>query len=189
MTDEDLEDVRVQLPGLVKSLHPESGTDDEMRAYLGGLVSGIAMKLLGELGTFRARLAARDAALEAAGKVADEAFADIAARDAEIERLKQEVLECAGHPRARDEIERLKAECASISAEFDLPPTMRPVEGEIRRMGQGWKDSTARAERAEALVRRLAGALEAVANHRMWNEQVAEALAAVPPELREEPEP
>lgn len=32
-----------------------------------------------------------------------------------------------------------KAECASISAEFGLPPTMRPREGEIARMRDEWK--------------------------------------------------
>lgn len=47
----------------------------------------------------------------------------------------------------------LEAECASISAEFDLPPAVRPAEGEIRRMREGWRESRAKlaTARQEAL--------------------------------------
>ena len=45
------------------------------------------------------------------------------------------------------EVERLKAEMASVSAELDLPPTIRPAEGEIRRMLDGWKAALAEVER------------------------------------------
>lgn len=41
---------------------------------------------------------------------------------------------CRRLDEARAEVTTLRAELASISAEFGLPPTMRPTEGEIRRM-------------------------------------------------------
>lgn len=51
---------------------------------------------------------------------------------------------------ARAEVAMLKDECASISAEFGLPPTIRPSEGEIRRMLDGWKEARAEVERLKA---------------------------------------
>lgn len=58
-----------------------------------------------------------------------------------IERLHKAGLTVSHHfPRILSELRALRAECASISAEFDLPPTMRPVEGEIRRMRQATLD-------------------------------------------------
>lgn len=58
---------------------------------------------------------------------------------AEIEKLLRE----------RDQ---LRAECASMSAEFDLPPTIRPAEGEIRRMREEWKQARAEVERLRRLL-------------------------------------
>lgn len=62
-------------------------------------------------------------------------------------RLAAALARLADVERERD---TLKAECASISAEFDLPPAIRPAEGEIRRMRKGWKDALAEVERLKA---------------------------------------
>ena len=43
--------------------------------------------------------------------------------------------------KAREELAILKAECAKISEEFGLPPTVRPADGEIKRMINGWKEA------------------------------------------------
>lgn len=56
---------------------------------------------------------------------------------------------------AQAEVAMLKDECASISAEFGLPPTIRPSEGEIRRMLDGWKEARAEVERLRGLVPEL----------------------------------
>jgi hypothetical protein len=42
---------------------------------------------------------------------------------------------------ARDERDVFQGECASISEELGLPPTMRPVEGYLRRMVQAGRDA------------------------------------------------
>lgn len=55
---------------------------------------------------------------------------------------------------AQERIKALEQECASISAEFGLPPTIRPAEGEITRMRNGWSESQER-------IAKLEGALEA----------------------------
>jgi hypothetical protein len=47
-----------------------------------------------------------------------------------------------------------KQEQASISAELELPPTIRPAEGEIRRMLEGWKTTT---KQKDALLTALKG--------------------------------
>ena len=57
---------------------------------------------------------------------------------------------------AREELAILKAECAKISEEFGLPPTVRPADGEIKRMINGWKEAIeerdeARRELAETI--------------------------------------
>lgn len=43
--------------------------------------------------------------------------------------------------KAREELAILKAECAKISEEFGLPPTVRPADGEIKRMINGGKEA------------------------------------------------
>jgi hypothetical protein len=46
---------------------------------------------------------------------------------------------------AEQERDMFKGECASISAEFGLPPTIRPAEGEISRMRREWMELRAAA--------------------------------------------
>jgi hypothetical protein len=58
--------------------------------------------------------------------------------------------------RERDE---LLKECMQMSIEFGLPPTIRPADGEIRRMINGWKQAIV--ERDEA--REAAAKWEAIA--------------------------
>jgi hypothetical protein len=60
----------------------------------------------------------------------------------EINRLR------ASLAQALKERDVLKAECASISAEFGLPPTIRPAEGEIARMLKRAKEAESRAQSA-----------------------------------------
>lgn len=67
----------------------------------------------------------------------------------ELSRVREEL------ERVKAELTTFKAECASISAEFDLPPGIRPAEGEIRRMRDGWKAEHARAEKLLALLKKL----------------------------------
>jgi hypothetical protein len=47
----------------------------------------------------------------------------------------------------RATLEALRAECAQVSEEFDLPPTIRPAPGEIRRMRAALADAEAEVER------------------------------------------
>ena len=62
-------------------------------------------------------------------------------------RLEQE------RDEARKLSETLKAECAKISEEFGLPPTVRPADGEIKRTINGWKEALReRDEAREALM-------------------------------------
>lgn len=61
---------------------------------------------------------------------------------------------------ARAEVAILKDECASISAEFGLPPTIRPLEGEIRRVLDGWKEARAEVERLRKYSEACEWALE-----------------------------
>lgn len=68
-------------------------------------------------------------------------------------------------------IDAARAELASISEEFGLPPTIRPVEGEIRRMLDGWREA-----RADLL--RLRGEFAALGgNHNKMEAQRDEARA------------
>ena len=55
--------------------------------------------------------------------------------------------------RLRAEVETLRADCASISEEMGLPPTMRWAEGEIRRL----REAAQEAGKLRAEVERLAG--------------------------------
>jgi hypothetical protein len=52
-------------------------------------------------------------------------------------------------------LEAAQAEMASISEEFGLPPTIRPAEGEIRRLVESLKSGRVRAEKAEREAARL----------------------------------
>lgn len=63
------------------------------------------------------------------------------------ERVLSERLE-----EARAEAKMYKNECASISKEFGLPSSIRPAEGEIKRMLDGWKQSR---QEVEELRKRL----------------------------------
>lgn len=58
---------------------------------------------------------------------------------------------------AEARVAELEAECASMSAEFGLPPTIRPAEGEIRRMVE--------AVRRLAVLERIADAAAAVVRY------------------------
>jgi hypothetical protein len=81
-------------------------------------------------------------------------------------REEAHLLEVSELRRERDEalqeVATLRAECASISAEFDLPPTMRPVEGEIRRMRQTMREC---ADVADAYKRERDEARAALVEH------------------------
>jgi multidrug resistance efflux pump len=59
-------------------------------------------------------------------------MSEMSERIIELERERDE---------ARRELAILKAECAKISEEFGLPPTVRPADGEIKRMINGWKEA------------------------------------------------
>ena len=68
----------------------------------------------------------------------------------------------------REELAILKAECAKISEEFGLPPTVRPADGEIKRMINGWEEALEERDEArrdlvalEELHRRRFGTLKA----------------------------
>lgn len=56
---------------------------------------------------------------------------------------------------AEQRVAELERECAQMSEEFGLPPTIRPAEGEIRRFMAERKDSRARASAAEQRVAEL----------------------------------
>jgi hypothetical protein len=77
--------------------------------------------------------------------------AELADTRAMMLKSKEEaLLWIQAHDAVRAERDSLKAECASISAEFGLPPTIRPAEGEIARMRNGWKEARARLTTLEA---------------------------------------
>lgn len=76
------------------------------------------------------QLARCDTALIAAERERDEARADTARMAAALEGHRDAIV------RLRDERDEALAELASISAELGLPPTMRPVEGELARLQQ-----------------------------------------------------
>lgn len=70
--------------------------------------------------------------------------------------------------KAREELAILKAECAKTSEEFGLPPTVRPADGEIKRMINGWREALEERDEArrdlvdsEELHRRRFGTLKA----------------------------
>ncbi len=71
--------------------------------------------------------------------------------------------ERSAHEETNRERDTLKAECASISAEFGLPPTIRPAEGEITRMRNGWREERAKREEAEAALQYQRDAIDAYA--------------------------
>jgi hypothetical protein len=58
--------------------------------------------------------------------------------------------------RERDE---LLKECMQMSIEFGLPPTIRPADGEIRRMINGWKQAIVERDEAREILRKLLDAL------------------------------
>lgn len=63
---------------------------------------------------------------------------------------------------AERERDVLRAECAQMSEELGLPPTMRPAEGELRRMREGWaaaRETIARLERERDEARSALGPL------------------------------
>jgi hypothetical protein len=53
------------------------------------------------------------------------------------------------------ERDELRAECVNMSEEFGLPPTIRPAEGEIRRMLDDRRALRARVELLETALRRV----------------------------------
>lgn len=86
---------------------------------------------------------------------------------------------------AERRVAELEAECASISEEFGLPPTMRPAEGEIRRvrkLAEEFGDELAAlravAEAARHLVNPSDGVRKTVAAERAWGD-LRMALAAL----------
>lgn len=56
---------------------------------------------------------------------------------------------------ARAQVDLLKKECASLSEEFGLPPTMRPAEGEIRRFMEERRTAMRERDEARAALRLL----------------------------------
>jgi hypothetical protein len=54
--------------------------------------------------------------------------------------------------RERDE---LLKECMQMSIEFGLPPTIRPADGEIRRMINGWKQAIVERDEAREALRQI----------------------------------
>lgn len=62
--------------------------------------------------------------------------------------------------RERDE---LLKECMQMSIEFGLPPTIRPADGEIRKMINGWKQAMVERDEARDANKKLREVLEWIA--------------------------
>jgi predicted RNase H-like nuclease (RuvC/YqgF family) len=113
------------------------------------------------------------------------------------------MLACEKHPlaEARRERDMFKAECASISAEFGLPPTIRPAEGEITRMRKELKESRAALEGMRAKLERYEEMLDvlrcwfllpaepAEGAHRDWARQIEDLFALNTEGVSREPNP
>jgi hypothetical protein len=122
-------------------------------------------------GTLRKELAASNRGAETNAKVNQ----GLCSRLTEAERERDE---------AREDLAILKAECAKISEEFGLPPTVRPADGEIKRMINGWKEAIE--ERDEARRERDGALKERDAVWNSWSKALDEAreeLARVRKEL------
>lgn len=74
---------------------------------------------------------------------------------------------------AEARVVELEAECASISVEFGLPPTIRPAEGEIRRMREMISEL--------ATLRTIADAAAAVTDYE-WGERAKFGATRIPQE-------
>jgi hypothetical protein len=87
--------------------------------------------------------------------------------------------------KAEAEVATLRRECSSISEEFGLPPTIRPAEGEIRRMLANLKAAHITIEKADALLGWARGMLVSAASvakgglSQEWLDEVAKLLRAM----------
>jgi chromosome segregation ATPase len=103
------------------------------------------------------------------GEYAQEELASRAAIIAHVAELRERAESWERRVvRSETEAKTLRDECAQISEEFGLPPTIRPAEGEIRRM----VERARRTEKAEAKLERvresLNGARHDIASTRAW---------------------